>query len=292
MRKVLFAITALVLFTTACAPEEETPPATDASPTESPAEAQTSADCAAEHKAEFQEPGSITVGTDFDFMFPPWILNRNPESGRGFESALAYEVASRMGFAESDVIWVSIPFNKSYAPGEKAFDFDINNISVTEERDRAVDFSESYYDLTQAVMTLKGSPIENATTLADVRDATFGAQIGTTSLQFINQVIQPTKDPKVFDSTGDAKVALRNGSVDGLVLDLPTAFFEANINTPNGVLVGQFESAGEYLGLLFEDGSPLVECANLALDEMTADGTLEQLQDRWLADYLAVPRLT
>jgi polar amino acid transport system substrate-binding protein len=196
-----------------------------------------------------------------------------------------------MGFSDADVHWVSVPFNRSYAPGPKEFDFDINNISVTPERDQAVDFSDGYYDLTQALMVLKGSPIEHATTMEEIKDSVFGAQIGTTSLAFINTVIQPTEDAKVFDSTGDAKAALRNGSVDGLVLDLPTAYFEAYINTPNGALVGQFPSADEHLGLLFEDGSPLVECANLAIAEMTADGTLEQLQDKWLADYLAVPTI-
>jgi polar amino acid transport system substrate-binding protein len=286
MRKWIIAVAALAMLATACAPEEETPPADDGTP--SPVEAQTAEDCATAHDG-FVEPGTLTVGTDFDFMFPPWILNRDPESGKGFESAMAYEVAARLGFPETDVTWVSVPFNKSYAPGPKDFDFDINNVSVTEERDQAVDFSKSYYDLTQAVMTIEGSSIEDATTMEDLEGAVFGAQIGTTSLQFINTEIQPTEDPKVFDSTGDAKAALRNGTVDGLVLDLPTAYFEATINTPNGVLVGQFPSAGEYLGILFEEGNPLVECVNLAIDEMTEDGTLKQLQDKWLADYLAVP---
>lgn len=287
MRKWLLATATLALLAGSCS--EETPPATDGSPTESPAEEMTAAACAESNASDFFQEDTLTVGTDFDFMFPPWILDRDPESGKGFESAMAYEVAARMGFSESDVEWVSVPFNRSYAPGAKEFDFDINNISVTEERDQAVDFSDSYYDLTQALMVLKGSPIEDATTMAELEDVTFGAQIGTTSLQFINTVIQPASDPKVFDSTSDAKAALRNGTVDGLVLDLPTAYFEANVNTPNGALVGQFPSAGEYLGLLFEEDSPLVECANLAIAEMTTDGTLKQLQDKWLADYLAVP---
>jgi polar amino acid transport system substrate-binding protein len=287
MRKWFLALATVSLLAAACAPEE-TPPA-GGGQTQSPGEDRTAAECAEESADAFVETGTLTVGTDFDFMFPPWILKRDPESGRGFESAVAYEVAARMGFSESEVTWVSIPFNRSYAPGPKDFDFDINNISATEERDQAVDFSESYYELTQALMVLKGSPIENATTMEEIKDATFGAQVGTTSLSFINTVIQPTNDPKVFDSTSDAKAALRNGRVDGLVLDLPTASFEANINTPNGVLVGQFANAGEYLGLLFEDGSPLVECADLAIDEMKADGTLQQLQDKWLADYLSVP---
>jgi polar amino acid transport system substrate-binding protein len=287
MRKWILTLATISLFGAACA--AETPPADGETPTGSPVEEQTAADCAAGNEATFFETGALTVGTDMDFMFPPWILKRDPTSGKGFESAIAYEVGSRMGFSDSDVNWASVPFNRSYAPGPKDFDFDINNISVTEERDQAVDFSDSYYDLTQALMVLKGSPIEHATTMDEIKDSVFGAQIGTTSLTFINTVIQPSKDPKVFDSTSDAKAALRNGTVDGLVLDLPTAYFEAYINTPNGALVGQFPSAGEYLGLLFEEGSPLVDCANLALAEMTADGTLKQLQDKWLADYLAVP---
>ena len=168
-------------------------------------------------------------------MFPPWILNRKPESGKGFESAMAYEVATRMGFTESDVQWVSVPFNRSYAPGPKDFDFDINNISVTEEREQAVDFSDGYYDLTQALMVLKGSPIEDATTMDEIKDASFGAQIGTTSLAFINTVIQPTKDARVFDSTSDAKAALRNGTVDGLVAGpARPRTSRRTINTPNG----------------------------------------------------------
>ena len=289
MRKWFVMLASLALLAAACS--EETPPAASESPTGSPAEEVTAASCAEDHAADFVEADTLTVGTDFDFMFPPWIIDRDPESGEGFESAMAYEVAARLGFSEAEVTWISVPFNRSYAPGSKDFDFDINNISVTPERDQAVDFSDSYYDLTQALMVLKGSPIEQATTMEEIKDSLFGAQIGTTSLSFINKVIQPTEDPRVFDSTSDAKTALRNGTVDGLVLDLPTAFFEATINTPKGALVGQFPNVGEHLGLLFEEESPLVECVNLAIAEMTADGTLQDLQSEWLADYLAVPTI-
>jgi polar amino acid transport system substrate-binding protein len=279
MRKCLMGLTVLGIVAVSCAPEEETP-----SPAASP-----SADACATENLTLVSPSQLTVGTDFGFMFPPWILKNDPTSGKGFESAVAYEVAERLGFAASDVEWVDVPFNKSYAPGPKDFDFDINNISVTDERDQAVDFSDSYYDLTQALMVLQGSPIENATTMDEIGDAVFGAQIGTTSLEFINTVIQPARPAKVYDTTNDAKAALRNGQVDGLVLDLPTAYFEAFINTPNGALVGQFPSTGEHLGMLFEEGNPLRDCVNDVLAEMESDGTLKQLQDKWLADYLNVP---
>jgi polar amino acid transport system substrate-binding protein len=294
MRKFLLGLAVLAIVAAACAPEEE-PPAeptetTTATETKSP-EAMTAADCAAAHEADLFAPGTLTVGTDFGFMFPPWILKNDPTKGKGFEAALAYEVASRMGFEESQVEWVDVPFNKSFAPGEKDFDFDINNISVTEEREEAVDFSDGYYDLTQALVVLKGSRFEKATTMAELQDAVYGAQIGTTSLDYINTVIQPTEPAKVYDTTSDAKTALRNGDVDALVLDLPTAYYEAYISPQSDVqeLPGQFPPAGEILGMLFETGNPLVECVNIALAEMTADGTLEALQTEWLADYLAVP---
>jgi polar amino acid transport system substrate-binding protein len=282
MRKILLGLGLAMVVTVAvsCAPEEEAPPAASSTP---------SLDACATENLTLVSPGQLTVGTDFAFMFPPWILKSDPTNGRGFESAVTYEVAERLGFAQSDVEWVDVPFNKSYAPGPKDFDFDINNISVTDEREEAVDFSDGYYDLTQALMVLKGSPIENATTMEEIKDSVFGAQIGTTSLQFINTVIQPTEPAKVYDSTNDAKAALRNGQVDGLVLDLPTAYFEAFINTPNGALVGQFPSTGEHLGMLFEEGNPFRDCVNGVLAEMESDGTLQQLQDKWLADYLNVP---
>jgi polar amino acid transport system substrate-binding protein len=232
-------------------------------------------------------PGTLTVGTD-NPSFPPWIINNKPENGKGYEGALAYEIAERMGFEPSQVTWVVVPFNSSYAPGAKEFDFDINNIAITEERDQAVDFSDGYYELPQGLMVLKGSPLEDATTKAELKDGVYGAQIGSTSLQFINTVLQPTTPAKVYDTTNDAKAALRNGDVDGLVLDLPTAYYEANFNTPNGYLVGQFAPVEE-LGLLFEEGNPLVTCVNEALAEIEADGTLQALQDEWLADYQAVP---
>lgn len=278
MRKFLLGLAVLAIVAASCAPEEEAPPAASTTP---------SLDACATENLTLVSPGTLTVGTD-DPSFPPWIIKNDPTNGKGFESAVAYEVAERLGFARSDVEWVVVPFNNSYAPGPKDFDFDINNIAVTEERDQAVDFSDGYYDLTQGLLVLKGSSIEDATTMDEIKDSVFGAQIGTTSLAFINTVIQPTQPAKVYDTTNDAKTALRNGQVDGLVLDLPTAYFEAFINTPNGALVGQFPST-EAIGMLFEEGSPLRDCVNAVLAEMESDGTLKRLQDKWLADYLNVP---
>jgi len=235
-------------------------------------------------------PGTLTVATD-NPAFPPWIIGNKPDNGKGYEGALAYEIAKRLGFEPSQVRWIIVPFNSSYAPGSKDFDFDINNISITPEREKAVTFSDSYYELPQGLLVLKGSPLQDATTVAELKDGIYGAQIGTTSLHFINTVLLPTTPASVYDTTNDAKAALRNGDVQGLILDLPTAYFEANFNTPNGYLVGQFEPV-DNLGLLFEKGNPLVTCVNQALAQIKADGTLQDLQDRWLADYQKVPVIT
>ena len=250
--EVVLIFAALTVLAAACG-EEVAPPADDGTAAE-PAQ-ETAAECTAAHAADLFETETLTVGTDFDFMFPPWIIDRDPESGEGFESALTYAIADQMGFADSQVDWVSVPFNSSYAPGPKDFDFDINNISVTEERDRAVDFSDSYYDLTQALLVLKGSPIENATTMAEIQDSVFGAQVGTTSLEFINTVIQPTKDPKVFDSTSDAKAALRNGPSTASSSTCPRPTSRRRSTRRTGHSWGS-SRAGEYLGILFEEGSP------------------------------------
>jgi polar amino acid transport system substrate-binding protein len=284
MRKVILGVVALGLLTAACASESSPG---DSSSSAAPTSGSTAADECAIDNLNLHTSGVLTVGTD-NPAFPPWIINNKPDNGKGYESALAYEIAKRMGFSPSDVKWVVVPFNSSYAPGPKDFDFDINNITITPEREKAVTFSEGYYDLPQGLLVLKGSPLENATTIAQLKDGVYGAQVNTTSLEFINEVLKPTASPKVYDSTVDAKTALRNGDVDGLVLDLPTAYFEANIGTPNGFLVGKFKPVNE-LGLLFEKDNPLVTCVNQALDEIKADGTLQELQDKWLADYQAVP---
>lgn len=229
-------------------------------------------------------PGTLTIGTDSP-AYPPYFVDDDPTNGQGFESAVAYAVAENLGFTPAEVAWTVVPFNKSYAPGDKDFDFDINQISITPKRQKAVDFSNGYYTVNQAVVALKDSPIANATTLAELQAAKLGAQVGTTSLDFITDVVQPADQPYVYNDTNDAKSALNNGQIDGIVVDLPTAYYVTAVEIDDSTIVGQFpaQEGGEQFGLLFAKGNPLVSCVNSALDELAASGELQAIQDEWLA---------
>ena len=203
-------------------------------------------------------------------------------------------MAEQLGFTADEVSWVVVPFNNSFKPGEKNFDFDINQISITPERAEVVDFSESYYDAAQAVVALKGSAGAEATSLDDLHDLRLGAQTGTTSLTAIRDVIKPHEDPLVFQSTNAAKQALQNDQVDAILADLPTAFYISAAEIPNSVVVGQFQpdtGEQEQFGMLFEKGSELVPCVNEALAALRDDGTLDQLDQQWLSDVVDVPEL-
>jgi polar amino acid transport system substrate-binding protein len=226
----------------------------------------------------------LTVGTDTP-AYPPYFSDDDPTNGEGFESAIAYAVGSQLGFAPMDVKWEVVPFNTSYAPGNKNFDFDINQISITPERAEVVDFSDGYYTVNQAVVALNDSPIAGATTITELKDAKLGAQVGTTSLSFVTEVVQPTDEPYVFNDTNDAKSALQNGQIDGIVVDLPTAYYVTAAEFDNSKIVGQFQAAagGEEFGLLFQKGNPLVNCVNKALTTLKDSGELQEIQDAWLA---------
>lgn len=232
--------------------------------------------------------GTLTIGTDTP-AYPPYFVDDDPTNGQGFESAVAYAVAEGLGFAPEEVVWEVVPFNASYAPGDKNFDFDINQISITEERKQAVDFSDGYYTVNQAVVALKDSPIAGATSLAELKEARLGAQVGTTSLAYITDVVQPNEEPQVFNDTNDAKNAMQNGQLDGLVVDLPTAYYITAVEIPEGTIVGQFpaQEGGEEFGLLFQKGNPLVTCVNNVLAELKASGQLQAIQDQWLAGTTA-----
>ena len=229
-------------------------------------------------------PGTLTIGTDSP-AYPPYFVDDDPTNGQGFESAVAYAVAETLGFTPAEVAWTVVPFNKSYAPGDKDFDFDINQISITPKRQKAVDFSDGYYTVNQAVVALNDSPIAGATSLAELQAAKLGAQVGTTSLDFITDVVQPAEQPFVYNDTNDAKSALNNGQIDGIVVDLPTAYYITAAEIEDSKIVGQFPAVegGEEFGLLFAEGNPLVQCVNQALAELESSGELQAIQDEWLA---------
>ena len=239
---------------------------------------------------ELYTKGVLTVATDKP-AYPPWFEDNNPANGKGYESAVAYAVAKQLGFKNSQVKWAYEPFNDSYAPGPKKFDFDINEISVSAARAQAVTFSNSYYDVQQALVALQGTPITTKHTPADLKTYVFGDQVGTTSLAFINSAIQPTQTPKVYETLNDVKQALQTHQIAALVTDTPTAQFISSSEIKHSVMVGQFPSSGEHYGLLFAKGNPLVTCVNKALATLKSNGTLAALQKKYLQIYLTVPNL-
>ena len=257
--------------------------AAETSVEESASESAATDECAYENLTTIN-PGMLTIGTDTP-AYPPYFSDDDPTNGEGFESAVAYAVGSQLGFAPTDVKWEVVPFNTSYAPGDKNFDFDINQISITPERSEVVDFSDGYYTVNQAVVAFNDSPIAGATTITELKDAKLGAQVGTTSLSFVTEVVQPTDEPYVFNDTNDAKSALQNGQIDGIVVDLPTAYYVTAAEFDDSKIVGQFQAAagGEEFGLLFQKGNPLVNCVNKALTTLKDSGELQEIQDAWLA---------
>jgi polar amino acid transport system substrate-binding protein len=236
--------------------------------------------------------GVLTIGTD-DPAYGPWFDNNTPSNGKGYEAAVAYAVAAKLGYAADKVNWVKVPFNKVIQPGCKDFDFDINQVSITDERKKAVDFSSGYYDVSQTVITVKGSKIANAKSIADLKGAKLGAQVGTTSYSTITDVIKPTQAPAVFDTNDVAKQALANGQIDGLVVDLPTAFYITAVDLKDGLIVGQFpaKAGGEQFGLVLSKGSKLTKDVTSAVDSLRADGTLAKIADQWLASTVGAPVL-
>jgi polar amino acid transport system substrate-binding protein len=241
-------------------------------------------------QSQLYAKGTLTVATDKP-VYPPWFVNNKPTNGQGYESAVAYAVAAQLGFKPSQVTWAYEPFDSSYAPGTKKFDFDINEISYSAARAQVVTFSDSYYDVQQALVALKNSPIVSAHSPADLKGYVYGDQVGTTSLQFINSQIQPTKTPKVFETLNDVKQALQTKQIAALVTDTPTAQFISSSEISGSVMVAQFPSTGEHYGLLFAKGNPLVTCVNKALATLKSNGTLARLTAQYLKLYTSVPTI-
>jgi polar amino acid transport system substrate-binding protein len=226
--------------------------------------------------------GTLTIGTDKP-AYPPYFEDDKPTNGKGFESAVAYAVAKQLGFAPGEVKWSVVPFNSSYAPGDKKFDFDINQISITPKRAKHVDFSSPYFTAPQAVVATKGSAAANAASLADLAKAKLGVQVGTTSLDAVNASIKPSSQPQVFNDSNDTVRALKIKRVDAIVVDLPTAFYLTAAQVPNSKIVGQFQApGGDQWGLLLQKGSKLTTCLNQALAKLGSAGELKRLQGQWM----------
>ena len=225
---------------------------------------------------------TLTIGTDKP-AYPPYFEDNDPANGKGFESATAYAIADQLGFSEDQVEWTVVPFNSSYAPGPKDFDFDINQISITPKRAEAVDFSSPYYTADQAVVTLKDSDYADSTTLEELKGATFGVQIGTTSLDAVNESIQPDSDPSVFQNSNDVVSALKQGQVDAVVVDTPTALYLTAVQVPDGTIVGEFPApGGDEWGALLAKDSSLTACVSAAIEELQSSGELDDIQQEWI----------
>jgi polar amino acid transport system substrate-binding protein len=283
------------------APSASVAPSVSASATASAsASASPSADACATGTLATKTAGKLTIGTD-NPAYPPYYLPRDggntdpwdkdqgdPTTGKGFESSIAYAVAHKLGFADDAVTWVVVPFTNSFAPGPKTFDFDINQVANKPERAQGADLSESYYDGNQAVIVAKGGKFASATTLSGLKDAKLGAQIGTTSLDAIENVIKPTAEAMVYDTNDAAIAALKAKQIDGIVIDLPTAFFVTEIQTEGNTIIGQIGTAAgatpEQWSLVLEKDSPITACVNAAVTALRADGTLTNLRDQWLED--------
>ena len=238
--------------------------------------------------------GKLTVATD-NPVYTPWFVGNKPSNGKGFESALAYAIAKTLGISKTNVVWAYEPFDNSYTPGPKKFDFDINEISYTAQRATAVTFSESYYDVTQSIVTLKKSVVEKKHTPAELKTYLYGDQIGTTGLAYIYNHIHPTQQTRVYSTLDTAVAALETGQINAVVVDTPDGQFMATSQVenaqkkPDGIQVGQFPSTGEHYGLLFKKGNPLVGCVNVAINALKSNGTLASLTNKWLNIYTSVP---
>ncbi len=278
----------LALVVAACGDDDEE----TAGGTNEPAATATATEAADEcgpEALELKTDGTLTVGTDKP-AYPPYFEDDDPANGKGFESAVAYAVADKLGLEE--VEWTVVPFNASFAPGPKDFDFDINQISITEKRAERVDFSDPYYTAPQAVIALKDSDAADATSLADLKDAKLGVQIGTTSLDATMESIQPSSQPQVFNDSNDTVRALKTKSVDAIVVDLPTAFYLTAAEVPEATIVGQFDApGGDDWGVVLEKDSPLTDCVNQAIGELESSGELQEITDKWMGGQAGAPEL-
>ena len=225
--------------------------------------------------------GKLTVATGQPAYYP-WVIDDKPEAGKGFEAAVAYAVAKQLGYADADVTWVRTTFDSAITPGPKTFDFNLQQYTITDERKAAVDFSSPYYTTPQAIVAVKGGKLDGITTIAELKNAKLGAGVGTTAIDIIKTTVGT--EPQVFNDNAAAVAALKNGQIDGVVVDLPTAFYLSGVEVENGIIAGQFplSGSGDNFGLLLAKDSPITSCVSQAVDALKADGTLDALAATWL----------
>ncbi|HEX6782789.1 MAG TPA: ABC transporter substrate-binding protein [Solirubrobacterales bacterium] len=239
-----------------------------------------------------EEQGVLTIATDKP-AYPPYFEDENPSNGSGFESAVAYAIADQLGYPKTKVKWTVEAFNSSFAPGPKDFDFDVNQISITPPREKAVDFSAPYYTANQAVVVLKDSDVAAAESLEELKDAELGVQIGTTSLEAAEEEIDPSSRPEVFNTSNDVVQALKNGQIDAVVVDLPTALYLTAVQVPEATVVGQFSApGGDQWGALLQKDSELTACVSQAVEELESSGELQKITDRWMSQAAGAPELS
>lgn len=287
MRRNFLMLTALALLLTACGGDET------AGGDTAGGEGATADECAPGNLATFED-STLTVATG-EPAFEPWVVDDDPTNGQGFESAVVYALADQLGYGEDQVTWVRTGFDEATAPGSKDYDFNIQQFSIIDEREEVVDFSRPYYVTNQALVAYDGSPAASAESIGDLVGTNLGAQLGTTSLSYIEEVIQPETPAAVYDTNVDAKSALDANQVDGLVFDLPTAYFITAVEIPEASIVGVFEVSedqADRFGLLFEEGSAIVDCVDAGLDELDSNGTLESLAAEWLEQAGDIPTIT
>ena len=282
----LTAAAAVALAASGCAPKSDSASTT--------ASGSASASCSAASLALYKK-GQLTVATDSP-AYAPWFQNNDPSNGEGFESAVAYAVAQQLGFSKSQVKWVVESFDDSYAPGSKNFDFDVNEVSITAQRAKAVDFSTGYYDVNQGVLTLSGSKYAGITSISALKGAKIGVQVSTTSYEAVQNEIKPSSSVSVYNTTDDEVNALKDGQVDAIVTDMPTVFYLASAELDNGKIVGQFSYDGggspEEFGLLLQKSSGLTGCVDQAIAKLKSSGQLASITKKWLSDAADAPELS
>ena len=306
LRRRLYIVLALSLVLAACgdgSSEDTTTTAGDVTTTAAAETTTTAAEttttggadvCSTDSEALF-EPGKLTIATG-EPVFPPWMIDDDPTNGQGFESAVAYALAEELGFAAEDVQWVRTTFDEAIAPGERPYDFNMQQYGITEERDEIVDFSIPYYVEQKTVVALEGTAAAGATTFAELAESNLGATIGTTDLDYIVEVIGvPDAEVAVYNDQAATFAALAAGQIDATVIGLSTAYFITAVEIDNAVISGVLPDVGGTeggMGLLFTDGNPYVECVNAALQTLTDDGTLSALGDEWLEAGGDIPEIT